>query len=258
MSAPRDARAHGLERLLSKAGLCSRAQARAWIRAGRVRVDGRVALDPDEWVDPSRSRVLVDGRPLAARAKLYYALHKPSGYLTTRSDPGGRPTVYDLVAGEVPGWVIAVGRLDRDTSGLLLLSNDTAFAEHVTNPASHVEKRYRVLARPALAAEALARLAAGVELEDGPTLPARVERARTRGGATELELVIREGRNRQVRRMVAAVGSRVRELARTAIGPVELGDLALGAVRELSPREVASLSRGGPPPGVTRRRSSPS
>jgi pseudouridine synthase len=234
----------GLERILSKSGAASRKQAADWIRGGRVRVNGAVILDPEAWFDPERDAITIDGRRLAPRAKLYVALHKPRGYLTTRSDPGGRPTVYDLIA-DVDAWVIPVGRLDADTSGLLLLTNDTQFAERITNPASHVEKTYRVEARPELSDEALDALRAGVTLHDGPTRPARVERI-DRGRA--FDITITEGRNRQVRRMVKAVGSRVMTLARIAIGPIGIARLEPGAWRRLSRAELRALGEHGARP----------
>jgi pseudouridine synthase len=229
-----------LERILSKAGAGSRKQARTWIEAGRVTVNGVRVVDPDAWFDPERDRVALDGRLLALEKKLYFALHKPRGYLTTRSDPDGRATVYELIA-DVGAWVVPVGRLDADTSGLLLFTNDTQFAEHVTNPRSHVDKIYRVEATPRLSVESLASLEAGVELSDGMTLPAVVMHVVHRGSSTSFDLTIREGRNRQVRRMVRAVGSKVTKLARLAIGSVKLGELASGAHRPLTAREVSAL-----------------
>jgi 23S rRNA pseudouridine2605 synthase len=230
----------GLERILSKAGVCSRTQAALWIRSGRVRVNGVTILDPDAWFDPERDLVTVDGQRLRSAEKLYYAFHKPRGYLTTRTDPGGRPTIYDLFEKE-DAWLIPVGRLDLDTSGLLLLTNDTHFAERVTNPESRIEKTYQVEARPRLDLAALERLRRGVVLHDGPTRPARVENVRERGPATIFELSISEGRNRQVRRMVKEVGARVSKLARISIGEVLLGDLPAGALRPLSGRERRAL-----------------
>ncbi len=229
-----------LERILSKAGAGSRKQARAWIEAGRVTVNGARVVDPEAWFDPERDRIALDGRILALEKQLYLALHKPRGYLTTRTDPDGRPTVYELIA-DLGAWVVPVGRLDADTSGLLLFTNDTQFAEYVTNPRSHVDKLYRVEATPRLAAESLASLETGIELSDGMTLPARVTRVAHRGRATSFDLSIREGRNRQVRRMVRAAGSKVVKLARLAIGTVKLGELAIGAHRPLSAREVSAL-----------------
>ncbi len=237
MSAP-----HELERLLSKAGACSRVEARARIRAGRVRVDGQCVRDPSR---PTRAdaRIELDGRPLAPAAKRYLVLHKPRGYITTRRDEQGRPTVYDLL-GELESFVVPVGRLDADSSGLLLFTNDTHFAERISNPASHVPKTYQVEARPRLSDAALERLRQGLRLSDGPTRPAQVEKLGDRGPATRFRITIDEGRNRQVRRMVQELGSRVEKLARVRIGTLELGTLASGSWRELEPRERRALRAG--------------
>jgi len=231
--------AHELERLLSKAGACSRVEARERIRAGRVAVEGRIVRDPARRF-ASGVRIELDGQPLARAQKRYLALHKPRGYVTTRRDPEGRPTVYDLLGG-VEAHVVPVGRLDRETSGLLLFTNDTLFADRISDPSSHVPKTYRVEARPRLSDEALAALARGVRLSDGPTRPARVEKLGDRGPATRFLLTIAEGRNRQVRRMVQEVGSRVEKLVRVKIGTLELGELASGRWRELEPRELRAL-----------------
>lgn len=248
--------AHELERLLSKAGLGSRSQARAWIVAGRVRVNGVVIVDPEAWFDAARDAIELDGARVALAEPLYVALHKPRGYVTTRSDPDGRPTVYELVD-DAKAWLVPVGRLDLDTSGLLLLTNDTAFADLVTSPASHVAKTYVVDARPRLDEGALERLRNGVELPGdgsrGPTLPARVANVVHRGPTTRFELAITEGRNRQVRRMVKAVGSKVERLVRVAIGPVELGTLASGRWRVLDAREVRALRDAARAAGRERR-----
>jgi pseudouridine synthase len=237
---PETPRRHGLERILSKLGVCSRTQAREWIRAGRVTVNRAVIVDPDAWFDVERDEVRVDGRDVRAARKLYYALHKPRGYLTTRTDPAGRPTVYALL-GEVGAWLVPVGRLDLDTSGLLLFTNDTHFADAITSPMSHVEKTYRVECSPRLGDDALERLRRGVELNDGPTRPARVEKLGDRGKCTGFEITITEGRNRQVRRMVKEVGAKVEKLQRISIGPLGLGDLASGRLRELTEGEVDAL-----------------
>jgi pseudouridine synthase len=231
----------GLARVLSKAGICSRTVAAEWIRAGRVRVDGRVVLDPERRIAEEGSAVTLDGRPIAAAERSYWAFHKPRGYVTTRSDPSGRPTVYDLLDG-LGEWVVPVGRLDLDTSGLLLLTNDTQFAERITNPETHVEKVYHATAKPRLDDAAIERLRRGVVLADGPTRPAKVERVKDRGPCTLLRIAITEGRNRQVRRMIRAVGARVEKLERLAIGPVELGNLAAGALRRLTAAELRALA----------------
>ncbi len=232
-----------LDRVLSRAGAGSRTEARRWIGAGRVAVNGRVIRTPDHWVDPERDRVTLDGRPLRAARKRYLLLYKPTGYLTTYKDPEKRPTVYDLLAG-VDEWVVPVGRLDLDTSGLLILTNDTDFGELLTNPKHKVPKTYLVKAATLLTEEQLAALRQGVELSDGPTLPARVRRVRDSARYTHLELTITEGRNRQVRRMLEAVGSKVLKLVRIAIGPLRIGDLPIGRWRDLTPEEVRALGGG--------------
>jgi 23S rRNA pseudouridine2605 synthase len=234
-----------LERLLSRLGLASRTQAQALVRGGRVRVDGRVVRSPDAWVDEG-ARLEIDGRQVVRAEPLYLALNKPRGYVTTLSDPEGGKTVYDLL-GHVDRWVGPIGRLDKDTSGLLLFTNDTEFAERLANPASKVGKTYRVRVAPALGEEQLERLRRGVELDDGPTRPAVVREIGNWSSYGVVEIEIHEGRNRQVRRMVRAVGAKVRELRRMAIGSVELGDLASGATRELSRAEVARLSENTVP-----------
>jgi len=177
---------------------------------------------------------------LRSAVRQYVLLYKPKGYLTTYRDPQGRPTVYDLMA-DVSTWLFPVGRLDLDTSGLLLLTNDTDFAEHATNPDHHVPKTYQVKASTLLTDEQIDQLRRGIELSDGMTRPAVVKRLRDSGKYTHLELTITEGRNRQVRRMVEAVGSKVLKLVRTAIGPVRIGDLPIGKWRMLTGEEARAL-----------------
>jgi pseudouridine synthase len=230
-----------LERVLSKAGLGSRTDARKWIGAGRIQVNGKTIRTPDHWVDFDRDKVLLDGKPVRAGRKIYLLLYKPKGYITTYKDPEGRPTVYDLIQG-VGQWVVPVGRLDQDTSGLLLLTNDTHFAELVTNPEYKISKTYLVKASMLLSDEQLEQLRKGVLLKDGPTQPAIVQRVRDSGKYTFLELTIREGRNRQVRRMIEAIGSKVLKLVRTEIGGLRIGDLPIGTHRELLPDEVKLLT----------------
>jgi 23S rRNA pseudouridine2605 synthase len=229
-----------LERVFSKAGAGSRTDARKWIGAGRVRVNGKVIQNPDHWVDADRDKVTLDGKPLKAASKSYILLYKPKGYMTTYRDPEGRPTVYALL-GDVGKWLSPVGRLDLDTSGLLILTNDTDFAERITNPDHRVSKTYQIKASTRLTDEQLEHLRSGVDLDDGPTRPAVVERLRDGPKHTFLEMTITEGRNRQVRRMLEAVDSKVSKLVRTAIGPVRIGDLPIGKWRNLTADEVQSL-----------------
>ena len=229
-----------LERAFSKAGVGSRTEARSWIGTGRVRVNGRVIQNPEHWVDLERDQITLDGKPLRRAAKTYILLYKPKGYLTTYRDPEGRPTVYDLIQ-DAGGWLVPVGRLDLDTSGLLLLTNDTDFAERVMNPDHKVPKTYQVKTATRLSDEQIEQLRQGVELSDGPTRRATVERVRDSGNYTFLELTIAEGRNRQVRRMIEAVESKVLKLVRTAIGPVRIGDLPIGKWRPLTADEVRAL-----------------
>lgn len=229
-----------LDRALSRAGVMSRTQAEQAIREGRVRVNGLRERDPQFWVDLTRDDVRLDEQPLERWKPLYFALNKPVGLVTTREDERGRATVYTLLA-DVKAWVAPVGRLDKDTSGLLLFTNDTDLAERITNPQSKLEKTYECLAAGALEDDTLERLRRGVELDDGPTRPARVRRLEDTPTGTRIELTITEGRNRQVRRMLEAVGSRVLALHRVAIGPIRLGELAQGAHRPLTAREVRAL-----------------
>ena len=232
-----------LERVLSKAGVGSRVDARSWIHAGRVKVNGRITRNPDQWIDMKRDRVLFDGEPLVARERIYLLLYKPTGYLTTYKDPEGRPTVYDLTA-DAGTFLSPVGRLDLVTSGLLLMTNDNQFAERVTNPNSHVPKTYLVKASAVLTDTQLQQLRDGLELADGLTRPALVTRLRDSGKYTHFEITLTEGRNRQVRRMVEALEAKVLKLVRVRIGRIAIGRLLIGKWRLLTAAEVASLSKG--------------
>jgi len=229
-----------LDRALSKAGLGSRTEARRWIGAGRVSVNGRVIQTPDHWVDLARDKIAFDGKPIHHRQRIYLLLYKPKGYLTTYKDPEGRPTVYDLMP-DMKSWVFPVGRLDLDSSGLLIMTNDTALAERLTNPEHKIPKTYLVKSATLLSAEQLDRLRNGVELSDGPTRPAIVQRIRDAGKHAFVEITITEGRIRQVRRMLEATDGKVLKLVRTAIGPLRIGDLRIGKYRPLTPAEVALL-----------------
>ena len=230
-----------LERVLSKAGLGSRSEARKWIGAGRVKVNGKLIQTPDHWVDLARDKVTLDNQLVEAAEKIYLLLYKPTGYITTFKDPEGRPTVYDLIQ-DAGRWVVPVGRLDLDTSGLLLLTSDTRFAEQVTNPDFKVPKTYLVKASTLLSEEQLQKLRDGVVLSDGPTQPAQVKRVRDSAKYSFIEVTLHEGRNRQVRRMMEAIGSKVLKLVRTEIGGLRIGDLPIGHYRELTPAEVTLLA----------------
>jgi pseudouridine synthase len=229
-----------LDRVISQAGAGSRKEARQWIGAGRVAVDGRKIQTPDAWVDPQHQRVTLDGKPLRATPKIYVLLYKPKGYVTTYKDPDGRPTVYQLLK-DIPEKVFSAGRLDLDTTGLLIFTNDGEFADRITSPESHVPKTYLVKASILLSDEQLEQLRSGVVLADGPTRPAQVKRIRDSGRYTYFDITITEGRNRQVRRMVETVGAKVLKLVRTQIGAIRIGDLQIGKYRLLTEREVREL-----------------
>ncbi len=202
--------------------------------AGRVTVAGAVVTDPARDVELGDD-VRVDGRLVEAEAREVWAVNKPAGVVSTAREPGGRTAVVELV--QSAARLYPVGRLDADSTGLILLSNDGELANRLTHPRYEVPKAYRVLLRRPPSERDLRRLASGVELEDGPTAPAEVRRL----GEREVEIVLREGRNRQVRRMAEAVGNEVVALRRVRFGPVELGDLAEGEARRLSDEEVAAL-----------------
>ena len=229
-----------LERVISKAGLGSRTDARGWIHEGRVQVNGKVIENPDHWVDMERDKIRFDGKPLERQDRLYILLYKPTGYITTYKDPDGRPTVYDLIK-DIDSFIVPVGRLDLDTSGLLLMTNDTQFAERIMNPDFHVPKTYLVKASELLTDDQLDKLRKGVELSDGPTRPAKVTKLRDSGKHTHFEITLTEGRNRQVRRMVEAIGARVMKLVRVRIGDISIGTLPIGTWRLLTRPELTRL-----------------
>ncbi len=229
-----------LDRLLSRAGLCSREAARAAIAAGRVHVNDRLVVDPDQWADIAHDRVLFDGHLVLPRPREVWALHKPIGYVTTTDDEHGRATVCSLLPADRP-WLAPIGRLDLDSSGLLLFTNDTHFAALLMDPASKLPKVYEARCKGHLPSDALDRLRNGVWLHEHFTLPAAVEPIDADARTTRLRITLVEGRNRQIRRMLKVVGSRVNTLHRLRIGPLALGDLPVGACRRLDDAEVASL-----------------
>lgn len=234
-----------LERALSKLGLASRSEARDLIHAGRVKVDGAVETDPLREVVPERIRVEIDGRPARRAEPLTVLLHKPRGVVTTRSDPEGRPTVYSCLEG-LETHVIPVGRLDAATTGLLLLTNDTRFADWLTDPRSEVPRVYVVTVRGELSDATARRLEEGVE-ESGERLGARAVQVRKRSRReTHLIVELTEGRNREIRRMLTAVGHEVTRLKRVSFGGLELGDLEPGRWRVVPAEELARAFPGAP------------
>jgi 23S rRNA pseudouridine2605 synthase len=229
-------------RALSKLGHCSRAEAERLVRAGHVAIDGIEVRDPAVRVDMRRMRITVDGRPVRASARTYLALHKPPGYVTTTADERGRRTVHELLPAGL-ARVNAVGRLDMESEGLLLFTNDTRWADRVIAPASHVDKVYEVELDRVLSADDRERALRGVDAGRGEVLSFKHVRIMSRGAW--IEIVLDEGRNRHIRRVLEGLGYEVRRLVRTRIGTVELGDLAQGAVRALTDEETASLGRVG-------------
>jgi len=243
-----------LQKFLAEAGIASRRGAERLIRARRVSVNGEVVATVGTQVDPARDRVRVDGRTLPmAEPKRYVAFHKPAGCLTTRRDPRGRPSVYDLLP-DMGVRLHSVGRLDFDTEGLLLLTNDGALTYGLTHPRFGVARVYHVQVEEPVDRAALAALRRGVVLEDGPARAEAVRRIDGRREGVWLALLLREGRYREVRRLCRAAGLRVRRLRRVAYGSVHLGHLAPGAWRELTEAEVAGLRAATAPREPSARR----
>lgn len=240
MKAGKSSRRIGLARALSKMGRCSRSQAFDMIRAGRVRLNGALRRDPEAPVSLERDRILVDGKPLSSSSPLYLMLNKPRGVVTTAADEKGRRTVYGCLPAGLP-WVAPVGRLDKASEGLLLLTNDSEWAARILAPETHLDKTYHVQIASLADSELLLAMEKGVSA-DGERL--RVKRAsRLRGGSrnTWLEIVLDEGKNRHIRRLLAALGVEVLRLLRVAIGPLVLGDLPKGISRPLTADEKLSL-----------------
>jgi 23S rRNA pseudouridine2605 synthase len=230
-----------LQKFLSQAGVASRRAAETLMQQGRVRVNGQPATEPGVKVDPVSDVVEVDGRRVRAAVQVWIALHKPRGYVTTRSDPERRPTVYTLLPAEHRA-LFHVGRLDLDSEGLLLLTNDGDTAERVQHPRYEVERVYHVEIDGALPAATRRTLLRGVALEDGVACALALEQlSSARGGRERWAITLREGRNREVRRLFDAVGHRVQRLKRVRFGPIELGRLKSGEWRLLEPAEVAQL-----------------
>lgn len=249
MATERPAR-HGVARVLSKLGVASRSVAAGWVRAGRVAVNGRVVRDPEFPVVQGRDRLAVDGAAVAGRERVSVALNKPRGLVTTARDERGRDTVYRCLEGADLPWLGPVGRLDKASEGLLLFTNDPAWAARLTDPATGPTKTYHVQVDRVPDEAGLRRLVAGVEV-DGERLAAR-SAALLRAGSRHgwLEIVLDEGRNRHIRRLLAAEGLGVLRLVRVAIGGLELGRLRAGEWRRLGPADLAALDdlSAAPPP----------
>jgi 23S rRNA pseudouridine2605 synthase len=234
-----------LQKLLAEAGVASRRKAEELIRAGRIRVNG-VTASLGAKADPESDEISLDGSPVVAQPRAYWVLHKPPGVVTSTRDPEGRPTVLDLLPSEaLDRRLFPVGRLDLDSEGLLLLTNDGDVAQAMLHPSLGCEKEYRVTVRGRLSTATRRLLAAGVELDDGPMLPCRVGAVRydPRAGASTFDLTVREGRKRLIRRALAAQGHPVIRLLRLRMGPLRLGRLEPGQARPLTARERRALPR---------------
>jgi len=233
-----------LQKILARAGIASRRGAEELIRQGKVRVDGQVVVDMGVRVDPARHRIECDGQPVAMEEeKVYVLLNKPKGYLSTLSDPQGRPIVTSLLAG-ITARVFPVGRLDYDTEGALLLTNDGEFAQRILHPRFEINKTYVATVRGNPSAEKLAELEKGIMLEGRRTWPARINVLGRGKGETTVEITIHEGRKRQVRKMFAAIGHRVLGLKRVAYGRLMLGALPSGSYRFLDQKDLARIFSG--------------
>ena len=231
-----------LQKYMADCGIASRRKSEELIAAGKVKVNGATAKVGDK-IDPKNDLVTVEGRKLRRDRELrYIMLYKPRGFISTMSDEMDRKCVAQLVA-DVGTRVYPVGRLDRDSEGLLLFTNDGAFANNMTHPSKHVSKLYRVTIRPGITEEQVAKMMAGIMIDGKKTLPAEVRVLETFPDRAVIEVSLCEGRNRQIRKMCEALGLEVARLKRTAIGPVKLGMLQQGKWRDLTPQEVAALKR---------------
>jgi 23S rRNA pseudouridine2605 synthase len=235
--------ATGLARCLSKLGYCSRSQAAELIRAGKVRVNGAIRRDPETPVRPGKDRIEMDGQRIGAAKKIYLVLNKPRGIVTTASDEKDRDTVYKFLSADL-SWVAPVGRLDKASEGLLLLTNDSEWGARVTAPETHLEKTYHVQIGRIVDAELLDTLKSGVQNKDGELLRVKSASLLRQGERNSwLEIILDEGKNRQIRQMLESLGVEVLRLIRVAIGPLLLGDLAKGVVRALTEEEKLRLDR---------------
>ena len=229
-----------LQKVLAAAGIASRRESETLIKEGRVDVDGQTVSELGTRVNPQTQEIRIDGQPLPRPKRVYYAVHKPTGVVCTARDPSGRTRVTDLLPPEV-GRVFNVGRLDMASEGLILVTNDGQLANELTHPRHGVEKKYEVQVAGFPESDVLAQIRRGVHLAEGFARAVNVRvKSRRKNGAV-LEMVLDEGRNREVRRLLARVGHKVQRLTRIAVGPIRLGDLPRGAVRKLTPEEVRKL-----------------
>jgi 23S rRNA pseudouridine2605 synthase len=229
-----------LQKFLAESGVASRRKSEELIEQGKVKVNGRVAMIGDK-IDPKKDSVTVSGKKIVkTKTFTYIVLHKPRGFITTMSDEMDRKCVAELIK-DVPGRVYPVGRLDRDSEGMLLFTNDGAFANAMTHPTKHVPKTYRVTVRPSITEDQITALTQGVIIDDRKTAPAEVHVVTKEEGRVVLEIILYEGRNRQIRKMCEEVGLEVARLKRTAIGSIKLGMLKQGTWRELTDDEVRKL-----------------
>lgn len=229
-----------LQKFLAESGVASRRKSEQLIADGKVKVNGKVASIGDK-INPKKDSVTVSGKKIVKRKEFtYILLHKPRGFITTMSDEMDRKCVAELIK-DVPVRVYPVGRLDRDSEGMLLFTNDGEFANAMTHPTKHVPKTYRVTVRPSISEDQITQLTTGVIIDDRKTAPAQVRVVTKEEGRVVLEIILYEGRNRQIRKMCEAVGLEVARLKRTAIGSIKLGMLKQGAWRELSDEEVRKL-----------------
>jgi 23S rRNA pseudouridine2605 synthase len=228
-----------LDRALSRFGLTSRSVACKAILSGLVKINGRVVRDPGVWVNPQKDAIHFNGNRLRQSRRVYLLFYKPKGVITSHGDPEGRKTIYDCL-GENSPWVSPVGRLDKDTSGLILLTNDTDFANYIMDPASQIPKTYVVKANTLVSDDQVARMAEGLQLKRGDrATPQNVRRIEDRGKYSWLEIVLTEGKNREVRRLMEAVGLKTLKLVRTRIGPCSLEGLQPGKWRDLDRSELS-------------------
>ena len=231
----------GLARALSKLGYCSRSNATALIRHGRVTLNGKVRRDPETPTHPTQDRILVNGRPLKAEPKIYLLLNKPRGVITTTADEKGRETVYKFLRQHQTGWLAPVGRLDRASEGLLLFTNDSEWAARLLSPETHLEKTYHVRVDAPAGHALLSTITGGIETRSGLLKAKRAQVIRGGDRRTWLEIVLDEGKNRHIRRMFEQLGIEVLRLLRVAIGPLSLGELPKGSVRPLTDAEKKAL-----------------